>query len=62
MSTTIFPVFNNLLKSIIEILPRHIIKASSMAQMAKNPSANAGEMGLIPTLGRSPEEANGKPF
>ena len=27
--------------------------------MAKNPSANAGETGLISGLGRSPEEGNG---
>ena len=27
--------------------------------MVKNPPVNAGEMGLIPGLGRSPEEGNG---
>ena len=28
----------------------------------KNPSANAGDMGLIPGLGRSPGEGNGNPL
>ena len=28
----------------------------------KNLPANAGDMGLIPGLGRSPGEGNGKPF
>ena len=30
--------------------------------MVKNPPANAGDTGLIPGLGRSPEEGNGNPF
>ena len=30
--------------------------------MVKNPPANVGDMGLIPGLGRSPEEGNGNPF
>ena len=30
--------------------------------MVKNPPANAGDMGLIPGWGRSPEEGNGNPF
>ena len=45
------------------------VKSSSncppMAQPIKTLSANAGEtgdVGLIPGLGRSPEEANGKPL
>ena len=33
-----------------------------MAQMVRNPSANAGETGLIPRLGGSPGEGNGKPL
>ena len=36
-----------------------------MAQMVKNPLANAGDtgdMGLIPGSGRSPEEGHGTPF
>ena len=33
-----------------------------MAQMVKNPSASAGDRGLIPGLGRSPGEGNGNPF
>ena len=28
----------------------------------KNPPANAGDVGLIPGLGRSPEEGNGNPL
>ena len=36
--------------------------ASLVAQMAKNPSANAGDVGLIPGLGRSPGEGNGNPL
>ena len=30
--------------------------------LIKNPPANAGDMGLIPGLGRSPGEGNGNPF
>ena len=30
--------------------------------MVNNPPANAGDMGLIPGLGRSPGEGNGNPF
>ena len=30
--------------------------------VAKNPSANAGDMGSIPVLRRSPEGGNGKPL
>ena len=30
--------------------------------VVKNPHANAGDAGLIPELGTSPEEGNGNPF
>ena len=30
--------------------------------VVKNPPANTGDAGLIPGLGRSPEEGNGNPF
>ena len=30
--------------------------------VGKNPSFNAGDMGLIPGLGRSPGEGSGNPF
>ena len=30
--------------------------------MVKNPPVNAGDMGSIPGLGRSPGEGNGNPF
>ena len=30
--------------------------------VVKNPPVNAGDMGLTPGLGRSPEEENGNPF
>ena len=36
--------------------------ASLVAQMVKNLSANAGDLGLIPGLGRSPGEGNGTPL
>ena len=32
------------------------------SSMVKNPSANAGDMSLIPGLGRSPGEGNGNPL
>jgi len=32
--------------------------ASLMAQMVKNPPANAGDPGLIPGSGKSPREGN----
>ena len=36
--------------------------ASLVAQLVKNPPANAGDVGLIPGLGRSPGEGNGNPL
>ena len=33
-----------------------------MAQTVKNPPANAGDIGSIPGLGRSPGEGNGNPL
>ena len=36
--------------------------ASLVAQTVKNPPANAGDLGSIPSLGRSPEEGNGYPL
>ena len=36
--------------------------ASLEDQMVKNSSANAGDMGLIPGLGRYPQEGNGNPL
>ena len=33
-----------------------------MAQVVKNLPANAGDMGSIPELGRSPEVGNGNPL
>ena len=36
--------------------------ASLVAQMVKNPPANAGDLGLIPGLGRSPGEGHGNPL
>ena len=35
---------------------------SQMAQTAKNLPANAGDMGSVPWLERSPGEGNGNPF
>ena len=36
--------------------------ASLVAQMVKDLPANAGDLGLIPGLGRSPGEGNGDPL
>ena len=36
--------------------------ASLVAQMVKNPPANAGDLGSILESGRSPEEGNAYPF
>ena len=33
-----------------------------LGSMVKNPPANAGDMGLIPGSGRSPEVGNGNPL
>ena len=33
-----------------------------MAQLVKNPGCNAGDLGLIPGLGRSPGEGKGYPL
>ena len=41
------------------------IRASLVAQLAKNPPANAGDkrdLGSIPELGRFPGEGNGNPL
>ena len=37
-------------------------QASLVAQMVKNPPANAGDTGSIPGSGRSPGEGNGNPL
>ena len=37
-------------------------KASQVALVVKNPPANAGDLGLIPGLGRSPGEGKGYPL
>ena len=37
-------------------------KTSSSGLVAKNPPAKAGDVSLIPGLGRSPGEGNGNPF
>ena len=39
-----------------------IFQASQVAQVVKNPSANAGAASLIPGSGRSPGEVNGNPL
>ena len=39
-----------------------VLAASLVAQMVKNLPANAGDLGLIPGLGRSPGEGNGNSF
>ena len=40
----------------------HLRKASLVAQLVKNPPANAGDLGSIPGLGRSPGEGKGHPL
>ena len=42
----------------ISITPLHV----EASQVAQNSSANAGDMGLIPGLERSPGEGNGNPL
>ena len=37
-------------------------RASQVALVVKNPPANAGDMGLIPGLGRSPGGGHGNPL
>ena len=37
-------------------------EASLVAQLVKNPACNAGDLGSIPGLGRSPEEGKGYPL
>ena len=37
------------------------IRASLVAQLVKESACNAGDLGLIPGLGRSPGEGNGYP-
>ena len=39
-----------------------LMGASLVAQMVKNPSANAGDLDSIPGSGRSPGEGNGYPL
>ena len=40
----------------------NLIMASLVVQTVKNPPANAGDLGLIPEVGRSPGEGNGSPL
>ena len=42
--------------------PIAIVRTSRTAQLVKNLPANAGNVGLSPTLGRSPGEGNSNPF
>ena len=39
-----------------------LLMDNSSAQMAKNPPAMAGDLGLIPGSGRTPGEGNGNPL
>ena len=48
---------NNVVKAVIKIECYIICNGGSVV---KNPPANAGDMGSIPGLGRSPGEENGK--
>ena len=48
---------NNVVKAVIKIECYIICNGGSVV---KNPPANAGDMGSIPGLGRSPGEGNGK--
>ena len=43
-------------------LLHHELRASQVVPVVKNLPANAGDIGLIPGLGRSPEEGNGNPL
>ena len=44
------------------VLPHYHLWGFLGGSVVKNPPANAGDMGLIPWLGRSPGEGNGNPF
>ena len=49
--------------SFIEIRLFYKLRASLIAQWVKNlPAINAGDLGSIPGLGRSPREGNGNPL
>ena len=50
---------NNVVKAVIKIECYIICNGGSVV---KNPPANAGDMGSIPGLGRSPGEGDGNPF
>ena len=52
--------FSSALSSILDLLSH--FSASLVNQVVKNPPANAGDMGLIPRLERSPGGGNGNPF
>ena len=48
-----------------KVITLSIVVVSQVAQLVKNPPANAGatgDIGSIPGLGRSPGEGNGNPF
>ena len=49
-------------KPFINIFKCLFLRASLVFQTVKNPPANAGDLGLIPGLGRSPGEGNGNPL
>ena len=49
-------------RSVFHILIPFILSATVVAQLVKNPPAIAGDLGLIPRLGRSPAEGNGYPL
>ena len=51
--------FSSALSSILDLLSHF---ASLVTQVVKNPPANAGDVGSIPRLRRSPEVGNDNPF
>ena len=54
----------NPFQKVFNLLDLDIFEESGLPKcsVVKNPSANVGDMGLIPGLGRSPGKGNGNPL
>ena len=46
-------------QQLFQVLPNHCLPSNSDSKIS---ACNAGDLGLIPRLGRSPEKWNGNPF
>ena len=62
LATTILLSVSKIVFQVPRISESYDIWASLVAQLVKNPACNAGDLGSIPGLGKSPGEGKGYPL